>query len=71
MFHPQNPAMNKVQESIEGVRESVASMDRRLQFHMAYVSGDLEQLAGSVRNIHAAILEDQSTISDATTPPTG
>lgn len=45
-------------------------MDRRLQFHMAYVSGDLEQLAGTVRNIHTAILEDQSPVTDATTPAT-
>lgn len=65
-----NPTMNKLQESIDNVRESVASMDRRLQFHMAYVSGDLEQLAGSVRNIHAAILEEQSPVTDATTPAT-
>ncbi|XP_063890042.1 angiopoietin-2-like isoform X3 [Scylla paramamosain] len=66
-----SPTMNKLQESIESVRESVASMDRRLQFHMAYVSGDLEQLAGSVRSIHAAILEEQTPpFTDATTPPT-
>ncbi|XP_050737162.1 angiopoietin-2-like [Eriocheir sinensis] len=65
-----NPTLNKLQESIDNVRESVASMDRRLQFHMAYVSGDLEQLAGTVRNIHTAILEDQSPVTDTTTPPT-
>lgn len=45
-------------------------MDRRLQFHMAYVSGDLEHLAGTVRNIHTAILEDQSPVTDTTTPAT-
>lgn len=60
------PGMKQIQESIESVREGVASMDRRLQFHMAYVSGDLEQLVGSVRNIHTAILEDQNT-PDTTT----
>ncbi|KAG7167116.1 Techylectin-5B-like 1, partial [Homarus americanus] len=66
----QTPAMNQLQESIESVRESVTSMDHRLQFHMAYVSGDLEQLAGSVRNIHTAILEDQTFSIDTTTQPT-
>ncbi|XP_042225467.1 angiopoietin-1-like [Homarus americanus] len=69
-LHPQTPAMNQLQESIESVRESVTSMDHRLQFHMAYVSGDLEQLAGSVRNIHTAILEDQTFSIDTTTQPT-
>ncbi|XP_071527698.1 uncharacterized protein [Panulirus ornatus] len=63
------PALNQLQDSIESVRESVTSMDRRLQFHMAYVSGDLEQLAGSVRNIHTAILEDQNSPADTTTEP--
>lgn len=67
----QSPGMTQLQESIESVREGVAAMDRRLQFHMAYVSGDLEQLAGSVRNIHTAILEDQTPASpDTTTPAT-
>nr|XP_053648660.1 angiopoietin-2-like isoform X1 [Cherax quadricarinatus] len=61
------PALGQLQESIESVRESVTSMDRRLQFHMAYVSGDLEQLAGSVRNIHTAILEDQTPTFSTTT----
>lgn len=61
------PALGQLQESIESVRDSVTAMDRRLQFHMAYVSGDLEQLAGSVRTIHTAILEDQNPPVDTTT----
>ncbi|KAK7085959.1 Fibrinogen-related domains (FReDs) [Halocaridina rubra] len=55
-----NPDLSQLQESVESVMDSVTSMDRRLQFHMAYVSGDLERLSESVKDIHTAILEDQT-----------
>ncbi|XP_069975002.1 angiopoietin-2 isoform X1 [Penaeus vannamei] len=65
------PVLDQLQESVDSLRESVSSMDRRLQFHMAYVSGDLETLSGSVRDIHDAILEEQHPTTDATTVPPG
>ncbi|XP_063600257.1 angiopoietin-4-like [Penaeus indicus] len=65
------PVLDQLQESMDSLRESVSSMDRRLQFHMAYVSGDLETLSGSVRDIHDAILEEQHPTTDATTVPPG
>lgn len=59
-----NPEFNRLQESMESVKDSVTSMDRRLQFHMAYVSGDLERISDSVKDIHTAIIEDQTPVTD-------
>ncbi|XP_066983324.1 angiopoietin-2 isoform X1 [Macrobrachium rosenbergii] len=65
----QNDELTRLQESMDIVQDSVNSMDRRLQIHMAYVSGDLEKLADSVSEVRAAILEDQTLPVTTDKPP--
>ncbi|XP_076060910.1 uncharacterized protein LOC143036884 [Oratosquilla oratoria] len=63
------PELGKLNQAMNAVKESVAAVDRRLQFHMAMVSENMDRLTTSVNDIHASIIEDERPEPPTTDSP--